>query len=135
METPINVHASSQIPNELLHKILIGVLADSVHTICMSGHESVLNWHYNVLSTLCSVCFSFQEIARDIAVKVFGIRGEKERCGVVRSAIHNISEASCDPAYPVWYATTFTTSELLVCNIVLHLVIPRNHFCQRMALT
>jgi len=78
METPTDAQASRQIPNELIHKILRGVLADSVHTICMSSKDKALNWHYNVVSTLCAVCFSFQEIGRDIAMRVFAIKGEKD---------------------------------------------------------
>jgi hypothetical protein len=88
METQAVASTSCQIPSELLYKILVGVLADSVHTICMSESADHLHWHYNVFSTLCNVCFLFQEIARDIAVKTLAIKGEKERCAFVLFVVY-----------------------------------------------
>jgi hypothetical protein len=59
------------IPNELLHKILTLVIADCVHSVCISPADEP--WDMNVISTLSSVCFSFKEIATEVAIKAFAV--------------------------------------------------------------
>jgi hypothetical protein len=70
----MDIRGTRHIPSELLHKIIIGIIADSVHAISMD--RDVSEWHYGVISTLYAVNFSFQEISREIACKTFAIKGE-----------------------------------------------------------
>jgi hypothetical protein len=65
------------IPNELLHKILTRVIADSVHSVCISYIEE--SWNMDVFFTLSSVCFSFKEISTEVALKAFAITPPDER--------------------------------------------------------
>jgi len=60
-----------QIRNELLHKILTSVIADSLHSVCMSPTDE--SWNMNIFSTLSSVSFSFKEISMEVAIKAFAI--------------------------------------------------------------
>lgn len=66
---------SSHMPVELLHHILTDVLADCLHTVCTSDEETI--WELNALHTLCCVCFTFREIAEQVAYKAFALDGDE----------------------------------------------------------
>jgi len=59
------------LPNELLHKIILWVLRDSIHSICTSTQDTT--WDRNVMETLQEVSPSFKAISSEIAVKAFDI--------------------------------------------------------------
>lgn len=66
-----SVPPDTQIPNELVHKILTGVLAESVHSICLSPGKAP--WEMNVAVTISSVSFTFNQIMKEVAAKAFAI--------------------------------------------------------------
>lgn len=59
------------LPNELLHKIILWVLCDSIHSICTSTQDTT--WDRNIMETLHEVSPSFKAISSEIAVKAFDI--------------------------------------------------------------
>ncbi|KIM42003.1 hypothetical protein M413DRAFT_445197 [Hebeloma cylindrosporum] len=59
------------LPNELLHKILLLVITESVHTICLSTEDT--SWEKNIMDTLYQVSPSFRAISSELAAKVFDI--------------------------------------------------------------
>jgi hypothetical protein len=61
----------TRIPSELVHKILTGVLAESVHSICLSPGKAP--WEMNVAVTISSVSFTFNQIMKEVAAKAFAI--------------------------------------------------------------
>lgn len=79
------------LPLELVHKIIIYVVADSLHLVCTAAHPtSVLpgvadpgnvsdnHWDIHVLTTLSAVCWRFRDICTDIASKAFMKDAEEE---------------------------------------------------------
>ena len=62
---------TKQVPNELIHKILIAILAECVHSVCMS--PDVAFWEVNVTATISSVSFAFNEIMKEVSTKAFAI--------------------------------------------------------------
>ncbi|RDB23542.1 hypothetical protein Hypma_009268 [Hypsizygus marmoreus] len=60
------------IPNELLYKIIIRVIADSIHSICL--HPDDVEWEMDVVKTLCGVSFAFREIVTKLASKAFRVK-------------------------------------------------------------
>lgn len=83
-------HPKPTLPLELVHKIIIYVIAEGVHTICTSDTFSELDddpedsdipdgrdpdvfyWEIHALSTLSAVCWQFKDACMDIAIKTFG---------------------------------------------------------------
>jgi len=65
-----------QLPPELLHKVITWVLAQSVHSICVSSDE--VGWELKLMETLCLVSSAFRDIALEVACKAFGIRREED---------------------------------------------------------
>lgn len=59
------------LPNELLHKIILLVLCDSVHAICVSTDDT--KWEQNVMETFHEVSPAFKAISTELAVKTFDI--------------------------------------------------------------
>lgn len=59
------------LPNELLHKIILWVLCDSIHAICTSTQDTT--WDRNVMETLHEVSPFFRAISSEIAAKAFDI--------------------------------------------------------------
>ncbi|KAF8955794.1 hypothetical protein BDZ97DRAFT_1855307 [Flammula alnicola] len=59
------------LPNELLHKILLLVLSDSVHSICVSPGDTT--WEKNVMDTFHQVSPAFRAISSELAAKAFDI--------------------------------------------------------------
>ncbi|KAG5641219.1 hypothetical protein DXG03_005753 [Asterophora parasitica] len=62
-------------PNELLHDIVLRVVATSIHTICVSPDD--VEWEMNVLSTLCRVSFNFRTITLELARRAFQSKPEE----------------------------------------------------------
>ncbi|KAJ7166679.1 hypothetical protein C8R46DRAFT_1350983 [Mycena filopes] len=58
-----------ELPNELLFKILVHVLAHSVHMVVISSAD--VTWDMNAHNTLSAVSFSFREIMKGISSKAF----------------------------------------------------------------
>lgn len=59
------------LPNELLHKIILQLLCDSVHTLCVSPLDTT--WEKNIMETLRQVSPEFKDIASEIAAKTFDL--------------------------------------------------------------
>ena len=59
------------LPNELLHKIVLLVITESVHTICLSTEDTA--WEKNVIDTLYQVSPAFKAISGELATKAFDI--------------------------------------------------------------
>ncbi|PPR00808.1 hypothetical protein CVT26_012449 [Gymnopilus dilepis] len=59
------------LPNELLYKVILLALSESVHSICLSPEDTT--WEKNVMETLGHVSLSFKAISSEIACKVFEI--------------------------------------------------------------
>ena len=57
------------LPSELLHKILTGILADSIHAMCVS--PDACRWDMDVVWILATTCFTWMEIVRGILVVAF----------------------------------------------------------------
>lgn len=70
------------LPNELLHKIIILLIADCVHVVCMSNENPL--WEKTVLETLNDVSPVFRAISCEIAAAAFDvapdIRDDDRRC-------------------------------------------------------
>ena len=59
------------LPNELLHKIMLLVITESVHTICLSTEDT--NWEKNIMDTFYQVSPAFRAISSELAAKAFDI--------------------------------------------------------------
>lgn len=59
------------LPNELLYNIILRVLVNSVHSICVSTGD--VSWEKDVMNILCDVSPAFRAIAIEVVVKAFGI--------------------------------------------------------------
>ncbi|KAG2005754.1 hypothetical protein CC2G_002134 [Coprinopsis cinerea AmutBmut pab1-1] len=57
-----------QLPNELLHKILLWSIGDGLHTLCTT---TKCPWEMNMLLTFHCVSIPFRAISREIACKAF----------------------------------------------------------------
>lgn len=70
------------LPNELLHKIIILLIANCVHVVCMSDENPL--WEKTVLETLNDVSPVFRAISCEIAAAAFDIpvdiRDDDRRC-------------------------------------------------------
>jgi hypothetical protein len=78
METKAYTHAS--LPSELLHKIIMNVLTESIHAICVSPDFS--SWDMDVVWILAGTSFKWKEIVRDILAAAFpsdSVEGKNER--------------------------------------------------------
>jgi len=65
------------LPTELIYNIVLWVLVNSIHSICMSSGD--VDWENHVMNVLCDVSPSFREIALDIVAKAFNFsRGTDE---------------------------------------------------------
>jgi hypothetical protein len=62
-----------QLPNELLHKVILFSLMDALHTIATT---TTCAWEVNILVTFCCVSGSFRAISKEIASKAFEIPNE-----------------------------------------------------------
>ena len=62
-----------QIPNELLHKVILCSLMDALHTIATT---TTCAWEMNILVTFCCVSGAFRAISKEIASKAFEIPKE-----------------------------------------------------------
>ncbi|KAG6901460.1 hypothetical protein C0995_011616 [Termitomyces sp. Mi166 len=56
-------------PTELLHRIIVQVIADSVHTICVSPEN--VDWEMNVFPTFCKVSYNFRALTLEIMKQAF----------------------------------------------------------------
>ncbi|KAG6835197.1 hypothetical protein H0H93_004000 [Arthromyces matolae] len=56
-------------PTELLHYVLVQLIAHSVHAICVSPEN--VDWEMNIFPTLCSVSYNFRAVAVDIMKQAF----------------------------------------------------------------
>ncbi|KAG5734878.1 hypothetical protein E4T56_gene7637 [Termitomyces sp. T112] len=56
-------------PTELLHRIIVQVIADSVHAICVSPEN--VDWEMNVFPTLCRVSHNFRALTLEIMTQAF----------------------------------------------------------------
>ncbi|KDR78174.1 hypothetical protein GALMADRAFT_1304697 [Galerina marginata CBS 339.88] len=59
------------LPNELLYKVILLVISESVHSICVSTEDTT--WERGVMDTLHQVSGGFKAISSEIAVKAFDI--------------------------------------------------------------
>lgn len=66
-----NITNDLALPNELLHKILLAVICDSVHTICISPEDTT--WEKGMLETLHQVSPTFKAIANELVAKAFDL--------------------------------------------------------------
>ena len=64
-----------QLPPELLYKIITWVIAQSVHSICVSSDN--VEWKLKLMETLCLVSSTFRDIALEVACKAIGLEGEE----------------------------------------------------------
>jgi hypothetical protein len=64
------------LPNELLHNIILSVLVNSVHSICVSTGD--VSWEKDVMNILCHVSPAFRAIAIEIVAKAFEISKETD---------------------------------------------------------
>ena len=62
-----------QLPNELLHKVILCSLMDALHTIATT---TTCAWEINILVTFCCVSDSFRAISKEITSKAFEIPKE-----------------------------------------------------------
>ncbi|KAF6749831.1 hypothetical protein DFP72DRAFT_531996 [Ephemerocybe angulata] len=72
---PIVVQSSSakvvlQLPNELLHKIIIYSVEDALHSV---GTRSACTWEMNLFVTFYCVSIPFREISKEVVCKAFDI--------------------------------------------------------------
>lgn len=68
---PATFRRDLALPNELLHKIILWVLCDGVHSICTSTADTT--WEKNMMSVLHQVSPAFKAISSEIAAKAFDI--------------------------------------------------------------
>ena len=68
---PATFRRGLALPNELLHKIILSVLCDGVHSICTSTADTT--WEKNMMSVLHQVSPAFKAISSEIAAKAFDI--------------------------------------------------------------
>ncbi|KAJ7585157.1 hypothetical protein C8J56DRAFT_862764 [Mycena floridula] len=61
----------SSLPNELLHNILMFVMVDSIHLVCLANEDHP--WELHAIATLSSVCRGFRDIISNIATRAFAI--------------------------------------------------------------
>lgn len=66
-----NITNDLALPNELLHKILLAVICDSVHTICISPGDTT--WEKGMVETLHQVSPTFEAIATELVAKAFDL--------------------------------------------------------------
>lgn len=66
-----NITNDLALPNELLHKILLAVICDSVHTICISPGDTT--WEKGMVETLHQVSPTFKAIATELVAKAFDL--------------------------------------------------------------
>jgi len=59
-----------QLPNELLHQVLISSVADAIHAV---GTTASCHWELNFLVTFYCVSLSFRAIAKEIVCKAFDV--------------------------------------------------------------
>lgn len=59
------------LPNELLYNIILRVLVNSVHAICVSTGD--VSWEKDVMNILCDISPAFRAIAIEVVAKAFGI--------------------------------------------------------------
>lgn len=59
------------LPNELIYKILMTVVSDSVHSICVSREDTA--WEIGMMGILHQVSRTFKAIASEIVIKAFDI--------------------------------------------------------------
>lgn len=59
-----------RLPNELIYKILVALLASSILDICTLGMHTPL-WDKHVVVTLATTCYNWHEITKDILSKAF----------------------------------------------------------------
>lgn len=59
------------LPNELLHKVILWVLCDSVHSMCTSTGDTT--WEKNTMSVLHQVSPAFKAISSELAGKAFDL--------------------------------------------------------------
>ncbi|KAG6826593.1 hypothetical protein H0H92_015210 [Tricholoma furcatifolium] len=62
------------IPAELLHRIIVQVVADSIHAICV--YPGDVTWEMNVLPTFCRVSYAFREITLLLIKRAFQAKPE-----------------------------------------------------------
>jgi len=60
------------LPNELLHKVILWVLCDTVHSLCTSTGDTT--WEKNAMSVLHQVSPAFKAISSELAGKAFGLK-------------------------------------------------------------
>ncbi|KAF8063991.1 hypothetical protein FPV67DRAFT_1451238 [Lyophyllum atratum] len=59
------------IPNELLSRIILRVIANSVHAICI--YPGDVEWEMNVLPTLCRVSYNFRAVTLELTRRAFQV--------------------------------------------------------------
>ena len=79
-----------ELPPELLYNIVTWVIAQSVHSICISDDD--VEWELKLMETLCLVSSAFRDITLEVACKAFAIEREENPLNYSRS-VHN-----CRPA-------------------------------------
>ncbi|PPQ90950.1 hypothetical protein CVT25_008280 [Psilocybe cyanescens] len=72
MEAEWNPRRELALPTELLYKILLVAITDSVHSICVSTEDTP--WERSIMDTLHRVSRTFKAISTDIAGKAFDIQ-------------------------------------------------------------
>ncbi|KAF9545685.1 hypothetical protein CPC08DRAFT_823883 [Agrocybe pediades] len=77
------------LPNELIHKIILQVLRDGVHTICVSSEDTT--WEKGMMDTLHGVSVGFKAISTEIALKAFDIpKYDRTDDGSIRQVMRKI---------------------------------------------
>lgn len=106
------------LPNELLHNIILSVLVNSVHSICVSTGD--VSWEKDVMNILCHVSPAFRAIAIEIVAKAFEISKEtdeeEERLFTTLQQIfvylHQLAVRLRDPSE--WGTVSFQVMDCLV---------------------
>ncbi|KAF8153923.1 hypothetical protein B0H34DRAFT_719590 [Crassisporium funariophilum] len=62
------------LPNELLYKVILWAISDSVHSICVTTENA--DWSMSVVDILCAVSPAFNAISCEVAGKAFDIPPE-----------------------------------------------------------
>ena len=62
-----------RLPNELVYKILVALLASSIHDICTLGPHAPL-WDKHVVANMATTCYNWHQITKDILNKAFGTK-------------------------------------------------------------
>ncbi|KAF9476625.1 hypothetical protein BDN70DRAFT_838990 [Pholiota conissans] len=110
------------LPNELLHKILLTVIADSVHSICVSQGDTT--WERSMMDTLYHVSPVFKAISTELVIKAFDIsktarKDDQSLLRTMREIFMYLSRLGMRLRHPSdWDSVSFQTIDCSASSIV-----------------